>query len=170
MDEKRQDKPGVSDSRVRPALERLVDGFIAAGIAIISVLVLAQVFFRYVVSYSLPWSDEVAVFVMMWTAMAGVVSLMRGGELISFDLISGHHNPTVRMACRWISWSAMLIFAVLLTVMGWRMSILNASTATSAAAEIPIRWVYLIFVLAGAALSLRAGRSLLQLVRDGKSA
>jgi TRAP-type C4-dicarboxylate transport system permease small subunit len=149
----------------RSVLGHLIDGFIVAGICAMAVLVLAQVFFRYVVSYSLPWSEEIATFLMMWVAMAGVVSLMRGGELISFEFLSRHPNRAIRKACRWISAVSILVFAAVLAVMGTRMSILSQSTAVSAAAELPMRWLYLVFVLGGAGLAWRALQAMRLLVR-----
>ena len=133
-------------------------------------LVLAQVFFRYVVSYSLPWSEEIATFLMMWVAMAGVVSLLRHGELISFDFLARHPSPVIRKLCRWISAISMLLFAFVITVVGVRMSILSESTAISAAAELPMRWLYLVFVLGGIGLFWRAAWVVLSLARgDNRS-
>jgi len=140
--------------------ERVLDGLVAAGILIIFVLLVLQVCFRYFFSYSLSWSEEAATFLMMWTGMLGVVSLMRDGQFIAFDLISNSTHPALRVICRGVSVLGILSLAVLLVVIGMKMSIFSISTSRAAASDIPIRWVYLVFPITGITLCLRLGLSL----------
>ena len=68
-------------------LERLVDAIEAVaraavlGLTLLVLLVmLAQVFFRYVLNSSLQWSEELAVWGMVWMVFVGSVLLVRRSE------------------------------------------------------------------------------------------
>ena len=51
------------------------------------IVILVQVFFRYVLNNALPWPDEVARFLMLW--MTGLIapSAYRWGGFVSIDLL-----------------------------------------------------------------------------------
>ena len=66
------------------ALRRLVDAIdllakIVAGLiaAAVFVVLLAQVFFRYVINSSLQWSEELAIWGLIWMVFIGAVILLR---------------------------------------------------------------------------------------------
>ncbi len=51
-----------------------------AALAVMVVVILAQVFFRYVLNNALPWPDEAARFLMLWmTGLAAPTAFRRGG-------------------------------------------------------------------------------------------
>ena len=60
----------------------------AAAIGLMVVVILVQVFFRYVLGNALPWPDEAARFLMLW--MTGLIapSAYRQGGFVSIDLVS----------------------------------------------------------------------------------
>ena len=56
-------------------------------ILLMVIVILIQVFFRYVLNNALPWPDEVARFLMLW--MTGLIapSAYRWGGFVSIDLL-----------------------------------------------------------------------------------
>ena len=56
-------------------------------ILLMVIVILVQVFFRYVLNNALPWPDEVARFLMLW--MTGLIapSAYRWGGFVSIDLL-----------------------------------------------------------------------------------
>ena len=75
-------------------LGSLVDGIEAvarAAVLVLTLLVLlvmlAQVFFRYVLNSSLQWSEELAVWGMIWMVFVGSVLLVRRSEHISITTL-----------------------------------------------------------------------------------
>lgn len=56
-------------------------------LALMVVVILAQVFFRYVLSSALPWPDEAARFLMLWMTALMAPSAMRWGGFVSIDML-----------------------------------------------------------------------------------
>ena len=76
-------------------IERFNTAFLRVGrqlawlaIFLMVVVILIQVFFRYILNNALPWPDEVARFLMLW--MTGLIapSAYRWGGFVSIDVIS----------------------------------------------------------------------------------
>ena len=56
-------------------------------LAIMVVVILAQVFFRYVLNNALAWPDEAARFLMLWMTALIAPSAMRWGGFVSIDML-----------------------------------------------------------------------------------
>lgn len=66
-----------------------------AALAMMVVIILAQVFFRYVLGNALPWSDEAARFMMLWmTGMLAPIAYRRGG-FVAIDLLQRWLRPRI---------------------------------------------------------------------------
>lgn len=106
-------------------LERLVDGIevvakaAALGLTVLVLLVmLAQVFFRYVLNSSLQWSEELAVWGMVWMVFVGSVLLVRRWEHISITTLVRNLPPTVRPFLVIFNKAAALVFLVIVGYYG----------------------------------------------------
>lgn len=51
------------------------------------VIILAQVFFRYVIGTALPWPEEAARFLMLWAAGLMIATAFRRGGFVSIDML-----------------------------------------------------------------------------------
>lgn len=56
-------------------------------LAVMVVVILAQVFFRYVLNNALSWPDEAARFLMLWMTALMAPSAMRWGGFVSIDML-----------------------------------------------------------------------------------
>ena len=56
-------------------------------LALMVVVILAQVFFRYVLNNALSWPDEAARFLMLWMTALMAPSAMRWGGFVSIDMV-----------------------------------------------------------------------------------
>lgn len=56
-------------------------------LALMVLVILAQVFFRYVLNNALPWPDEAARFLMLWMTALMAPSAMRWGGFVSIDMV-----------------------------------------------------------------------------------
>ena len=106
-------------------LERLVDGIEAVaraavlGLTLLVLLVmLAQVFFRYVLNSSLQWSEELAVWGMVWMVFVGSVLLVRRSEHISITTLVRNAPPAVRPFLVIFNKAAGLLFLVIVGYYG----------------------------------------------------
>ena len=101
----------------------LVDGIEAVaraavlGLTLLVLLVmLAQVFFRYVLNSSLQWSEELAVWGMVWMVFVGSVLLVRRSEHISITTLVRLTPLRVRPYMVIFNKAAGLVF---LAIVGW---------------------------------------------------
>jgi len=69
------------------ALNRLVEAFDHLGRILISILLL-QIFFRYVLNDALQWTDELAVYTLVWTVFIGAFMLIRNWEHITITVFA----------------------------------------------------------------------------------
>ena len=63
-------------------------GFGAVAIGLMVVVILLQVFFRYVLNSALPWPDEAARFLMLWMTALIAPSAYRAGGFVAIDTIN----------------------------------------------------------------------------------
>src|SRR3954447_9825080 len=69
------------------ALNRVVDGLAIALFAAILVLVNVQIVCRFVLSISVPWTEEVSRLLFIWLAFLGAAIGVREGSLIVIDTL-----------------------------------------------------------------------------------
>ncbi len=62
-------------------------GLGAVCMAAMVVIILAQVFFRYVLNSALPWPEEAARFLMLWAAGLMIATAFRRGGFVSIDML-----------------------------------------------------------------------------------
>ena len=101
----------------------LVDGIEAVARAavlcltlLVLLVMLAQVFFRYVLNSSLQWSEELAVWGMVWMVFVGSVLLVRRSEHISITTLVRLAPLMVRPYLIIFNRAAGLVF---LAIVGW---------------------------------------------------
>ncbi|MEM6741925.1 MAG: TRAP transporter small permease subunit [Pseudomonadota bacterium] len=72
---------------INDVLLRIGRAFAVGALAIMVAVILAQVFFRYVLNAALPWPDEAARFMMLW--MTGLIAPMayRRGGFVAIDML-----------------------------------------------------------------------------------
>lgn len=73
---------------VNSFLLRIGRAFAGVAIGIMVIVILIQVFFRYILGNALPWPDEAARFLMLW--MTGLVAptAYRNGGFVSIDMVT----------------------------------------------------------------------------------
>lgn len=111
--------------------------------AAMTLIILLQVFFRFVVYVPFPASEELARYLMIWMAMFGSVIALRHGRHIGVRVLverlpaGAYDNFAVPLvqAC-------MVVFLCILAWQGWDLSMRNAMQH-SPSLEISMRWPYL---------------------------
>ncbi len=87
--------------------------------ALMVVIILTQVFFRYALNNALPWPDEAARFLMLWLAgLMGPIAMRRG----SMVAITSLHNLLPGILCQLLILFLLLLSLLVLTVainLGW---------------------------------------------------
>jgi TRAP-type C4-dicarboxylate transport system permease small subunit len=100
-------------------LLRLGRALAVAALAIMVGVVLAQVFFRYVLNSALPWPDEAARFMMLW--MTGLIAPMayRRGGFVAIDMLERALPPRAGAALSLALLVASLAVLVFAAQIGW---------------------------------------------------
>jgi TRAP-type C4-dicarboxylate transport system permease small subunit len=136
-------------------LGAIVESVAAVLLAVVVVIVLVQVFGRYVLRISLTWPEELARYVLVWLMFFGVAAAAATRSQIVVDTLVELVSPRVRRVLEWIG---ALAGVVAVGVLVWTSQPLfgPASRSTSPATGIPSFWIYLAIPVGGALLGLFA--------------
>ena len=67
-------------------------------IAVMVIVILTQVFFRYVLNNALPWPDEAARFMMLWlTGLMAPVAMRQGGMVAITSVLESFPRPLFKL-------------------------------------------------------------------------
>jgi C4-dicarboxylate transporter, DctQ subunit len=134
-------------------LGAIVESVAAALLAVVVVIVLIQVFGRYILRISLSWPEELARYVLVWLMFFGVAAAAATRSQIVVDTVLELVSPRVRRVLEGIGALAGLVAVGLLV---WTSQPLfgPASRSTSPATGIASFWIYLAVPVGGALLGL----------------
>lgn len=105
-------------------------------------LIALQVFTRYVLQASLPWTEEVARMVLVWMVMLGAAVAMERGEHYAITLISDRLRGTAKVAMLVATNILGVIFLVALAWYGGAYVVANMKTVY-VSTQISRGWIYL---------------------------
>ena len=103
--------------RVSGVLKRGTEFVVMGMMAFLVVIVVASVFFRYLLLSPLTWSEEVGRYVMIWLGFLAASIAVREGLHVGVDFLIHWVRPELGVWLRTLARGAMVIF--LLTVMGY---------------------------------------------------
>jgi len=136
--------------------EKLEEWILILSFMFLVVLVFAQVFFRYVISESLGWSEELSRYMLIWIAWISACYIMRSGKHIRIETIKNKFSESVQ---KWIEalvlilWS---IFALFLAIEGMDLVLgIQATGQVSPSIGIPMWMVYLGLPIGGVIMIIR---------------
>ena len=94
-------------------INRLLDGVSVLCMGLILILVIAQVAMRYIFNSPLVWSEELAVYVMVWMTFIGSVICMRDNEHIEVTILTDYLPHGLKRAIFVFSRLASAIFLLI---------------------------------------------------------
>jgi TRAP-type C4-dicarboxylate transport system permease small subunit len=96
------------------AFDRLEEGACVLIFAVMTVVALVNVVTRYLVRYSLAFTEEVVVSLFVWLTLLGTAIAFRRGVHLAFELLVSRAPRPVQRASVWLSAAlTVLLFAVL---------------------------------------------------------
>lgn len=135
--------------RLAAAIDRLAEAlcrsvcWLLLGLGVImSVIVLLQVFFRFVVYMPFPWSEEIARYLMIWVGMLGSFVALRKGRHIGVSFLVDRLPAAVTRVLTPFIQFALIAFLAVIAVQGWKLALFNAAQK-SPAMMIPMVYPYL---------------------------
>jgi TRAP-type C4-dicarboxylate transport system permease small subunit len=128
---------------------------VAAVYAALLVVGTLQVFFRYVIGFSLIWSEEAARFLFVYLVFIGAAIGIRRGTHIGVDLLVQALPSGARRGVRLFSDLLVLAFSLVLLWLGARIAAATMAQV-SAAMGLPMGSIYAALALGGALMSVEA--------------
>ena len=122
-------------------VNRLVTWVIVIMLAVMSVVVLLQVIFRFILEAPLPWSEEVARYLMVWITFLGASLGVRQKALIGMEVAVGLLPPTLKRGAVNLVVLITLCFLTVVLYYGIKMTGVTARQF-SPAMQIPMSWPY----------------------------
>ncbi len=116
--------------RFERALDRALGIFAILLFLAVFAVVLAQVFFRYVLNEPLIWSEELARYLFIWLCFLGWVIASRREEHILITALRDRLKPALRRTIPILAELAHLLLALLLLRYGFAMMLRNVKVGT----------------------------------------
>lgn len=112
-------------------------------LALMSAIIVAQVFFRYVLNNSLSWSEEVARYLFVWMVYLGISLGVKTDKHICVDAVYTIIPKGLKKGYAIVGYFLFLIFAVAIVYYGIAVVGMQISTGQlSPATGIPMQYVY----------------------------
>src|SRR5882672_2740488 len=146
--------------RAGSAVDRGAEALAAAIFGLIVCIALIQVFCRYVINYSLSWSEEAQIFGHIWIVFLGIPIAYRRGAHLYIETFCDKLPPGPRSVFNLVLELTWLAFALSLMVLGWLVARV-AHLQESPGLEVPMSYPYSGMVLGGAYLFFVAVRRIL---------
>jgi len=125
---------------------------VAALVAAMTVIVFAQVIFRYVLGSPLVWSEELARYLFVWVTMIGAGAAVRLGQHYGLDILVTPLAPPVRKTVGFVATAIVAVVAGFLLWQGLKEAA-GAMNHVASSLEIRMVWFYSAIPI-GAALML----------------
>ena len=160
-------------SRVLDRASALANGLALALAALMAVLMIAclcgEVFFRYVLNHSLPWSEEVALLLFTWAVLLYGAVGVREGFHVRVSVLVDRLPARARLWLERLILLGIAAFGVVMIDAGWDMVERNFNQVAPAT-RYPLALLYGAVPAMGALILLHAAARILQpadIVRDG---
>jgi TRAP-type C4-dicarboxylate transport system permease small subunit len=132
--------------RSMAALQQLA----AVLLALMLLLVLAGVLYRYVFDDSLSWYDEFAGYLLVWLTMVGSVVGLAKGKHIGFETLVETFPPGARRAVAVLGLLTLVAFSLVMVVAGGQLVLEMEGETAISLPWIKMAWIYSIMPISGA--------------------
>jgi C4-dicarboxylate transporter DctQ subunit len=102
--------------------EKVVQYILVGMVAMMTIIIIVQVFMRYLFLYSLSWSEEVARYLMIWVSFLGASLALKWGFHIGVELVLTRIPEKARVWVILVAKLGILLFLVFFTIGGFRVS------------------------------------------------
>jgi len=136
---------------LRQRIDKILEKFVAAIMAILVIDVLWQVISRYILSAPSSFTDELAGFLLIWVGLFGAAYVAGKNEHLAIDLMLQRSGPARRKFLEIFISICIMVFAFTVLIVGgsWLVYTRFALDVKSAALEIPLGYVYFVLPVSG---------------------
>ena len=123
--------------------EHLEKIFCVIFLALMSIIIVLQVFFRYVLNNSLSWSEELARYLFIWMIYIGISYGVKLDEHICVDAVYTFMPKSIKRGYAIVAYLLFLAFAVFIVYYGIMVVGMQISSGqVSPAMGLPMQYVY----------------------------
>jgi TRAP-type C4-dicarboxylate transport system permease small subunit len=108
--------------KVSRTSERIVQYTLVGMVGVMTVIIILQVFMRYLFLYSLSWSEEVARYLMIWVSFLGASLALKYGFHIGVEFVINRIPEKIRGWVNLVAKLGTLFFLIYFTIGGFRVS------------------------------------------------
>jgi TRAP-type C4-dicarboxylate transport system permease small subunit len=158
----------TSSQNIIDYLARFVEFVMVSLTVIMIVLVTYQVFERYVLHYTPPWSEELAVYLMIWFGIIGIAAGVRRKSHMALEYFADKMPEPVQKGLRIFNYVIMLIYSSVLIHEGFNMVELTMNQK-SPAIGLPVGYVYLALPVSAVLMVLFILEALVKEIKKGRN-
>ena len=117
---------GTFISSIDRAAERLnqaVEAVVGIQMILLTMVVFAQVFFRYILRDAIPWSAEVARYLFIAVVFLGLGSAYRRGEHLGFTVLLSHVGPKWSSRIMLFIHGLVMVLMIIMVVNGYQAAV-----------------------------------------------
>jgi len=103
---------------IKKVLDRSLEFLVIVVVAVLVVDVLWQVFTRFVLKNPSTWTEELAVFMLIWVSLLGAAVALNRGSHLGIDYFVGKLSPQKRLYTEIFAFLCILIFSLTVMVFG----------------------------------------------------
>lgn len=156
-------------ARVNRFIERIVGGFIASLLLGMSILLFLNVIGRYFFGFSLPWSEELTNYSIIWITFLGSGICVRKKIHVSVDLLFQYISGIPMKVIYMLILIGSLSFVLFMGITGVKLvSGVYSSGQLSTALRIPMYIPYLALPLGGLFMALEFAELIFQELKQGE--
>jgi len=159
----------ASSQNIMDYLARFVEFVMVSLTVIMIALVTYQVFERYVLHYTPPWSEELAVYLMIWFGIIGIAAGVRRKSHMALEYFADKFPKPVQKGLRLFNYVIMIIYTSVLIYEGINMVELTMSQK-SPAIGLPVGYVYLALPVSAVIMVLFLLEALIKEIKKGRNA
>lgn len=112
-------------------------------VALMSVIVIASVIWRYVLNDSLSWSEDVAKFLMVWLAFIGAPLGFRHGAHVSISLVPSSAPQFILRIVRVLVHAIVLVLMLILAYYAWVFAWNGRTQVALTVGDISMLWIFI---------------------------
>ena len=121
---------------------RVLNGLMAASLALMVVLVFGNVFMRYALNSGITLSEELSRWLFVWMIFMGAIVALKEHGHLGTDMLVGRLGPVGKKICFGLAHGLMLWMCWLLFSGSYEQALVNLDS-TSAVMEVSMSWLYL---------------------------
>lgn len=155
---------GLMLYRLKTLIERVLLVIISTLLAVMVVLMLWQVFTRYMLSTPALFTEETLRFMMIWTGLLGTAYCFGTRQHLALELLPSMAPPPVRRALGVFNGLVTIGFAVATMLFGGWQASTSSMQQLSPIMQIPMGYVYLVLPIAAVLIVILVGIEIVGLI------